>query len=144
MDPLAEEIQSASFNHLHIFTCYSPLYILGTVAKLTSNLKHLRISALEHYSDFVDELKDILENTTMPLPTHLAKLCSYSPTEPKDNWVWWIFINGRWLRAALEGLSAEYPWIQLLPLLWLGMFNTLSIEDTEVAWLDSCFGLQWW
>ncbi|KIK01367.1 hypothetical protein K443DRAFT_573251 [Laccaria amethystina LaAM-08-1] len=138
-----EEIQFASLNHLHISSCYSPVYILGTVAKLTPNLKHLRISAPEHSPNFVDELKDILENATIPLPTHIAKLCIHSPTEPKDNWVGTLDLYERTM-AALEALSAEYPWILLLPPLRLGMFSTLSIEDAETAWLDSCAGRQWW
>ena len=97
---------------------------------------------------------------------HLNIFTCYSPLHIFGTWrnslqtsgtctsLLWNIIPILSMNSRISWKTQQYPYppiwpdyavvLQRNPCLWLGMFSTLSIEDTEAAWLDSCAGLQWW
>ena len=143
IDLIDENIQFKSLKHLHLSSFCSPLYILRSVSKLTPSLSHLRLSAPEHSTNFVLELKAILDNTESVLPPDLERIFIHLPTKPKDN-LMGMLDTYRSTVSALSSIADVHDWIILLPPLRLGMFRTISIQDAEEAWSRSAAGMTWW
>lgn len=143
--PDTQSIQFPSLRHLHLTSFYSPTHLFQQILKLAPSLLHLRISAPEHSETFVSELQMTLEtsNANEMLPSGLDKIFVHCPIEPKDNWMNMMSLYEQTMQD-LTRLAREHERLILLSPLRIGLFRTVSIQDAEVAWMDSIEGRTWW
>ncbi|KIK59301.1 hypothetical protein GYMLUDRAFT_44667 [Collybiopsis luxurians FD-317 M1] len=93
-----------------------------------------------------DSASDSSSNSSSTSSADDARMCIFihCPGKPQDNWMDLLNIYHRQM-VALHRLAEEYKvLVKLLPPLRYSLFRTVSIQDAEVAWMQSVTGRSWW
>jgi len=154
MDSLSNDGEASVFpslRHLHITSPFPPRYLTGKLAYIAPELRNFRLSAPEHNEEFLMELKAALgelgvEEGGGSTSTSVNRLSVFihCPGKPQDNWMDMLDLYDRQM-LFLNRLAEEYKvFVRLLPPLRYGLFRTVSIQDAEVAWMQSVTGRSWW